>query len=150
MADATVSPHNHCTITFAGENANLLVKSVTAPTIQCDVAAYPTFDESGNPVNSLGGGTQVTYSDLTIERAVDTENFLGKWIMDVKQNGVTDDTKKQITLTINGTGAAGALRTLNLVDCVIVSHGVAAVDAQSGAVLTESTTIKVTEMKYEG
>lgn len=144
--DKTVSGHHHFKLDLKGAQGGLLFNSVSMPTGTLDIPDFKTWDANGNPVNSVGGGTQVNWSDIQLTRGVDTDKQLYEWFQLVREKGVTTDSKKDITLTVCDSQGT-ALHTWNVTGAVINSYGMAGADAATMAVLIESVSIKFEDAK---
>lgn len=146
--DKTVSGHHHFKLDLGGFEGGLLFNSVSMPSGTLDIPDFKTWDANGNPVNSVGGGTQVNWSDIQLTRGVDTDKQLYTWFKDVRKSGVTTDTKKDIKLTVLDSEGKD-LHVWNVTGAVINSYGMAGADAQTMAVLIESVSIKFEDAKLD-
>src|SRR5918911_116187 len=131
-----VSGVHHFKLDLGGMESGMLFSAASMPSGTLDVPDFKTIDDKGTPVNSVGGGTQVSWSPVTLTRGVDTDHQLYDWFNDVRQKGVTDDTKKEIKIiALDSQGET--LHTWNLVGAVITTYGMAGADAQTTSILTE-------------
>ena len=126
----------------------LLFFQLTPPSLTVDGPDFKTWDAQGNPINSIGGGRQATWSDVQISRGIDSDMSLYKWIDDVRQKGATDDTKKDIKITVVNQ-ANEDLLTWNVTGAVISSYTMAGVDSNGGGILTESVSITFQDASLE-
>ena len=75
-----------------------------------NTAKLQTVDANGNPVNSVGGGTQVQWGDLTVMRGVDSDHQLYEAFKDAGEKGATTDNAKEIKLIGLSAGATRSSR----------------------------------------
>jgi len=144
----TVTGVHHFKLDLGGMESGMLFSAATMPSGSLDVPDFKTIDDNGNPVNSCGGGTQVTWSPVNLTRGVDTDHQLYDWFKDVREKGVCDDTKKEVKIIcIDSEG--NTLHTWNIVGAVITNYGMAGCDAQTAAILTEQVTIKYEDATLE-
>ena len=144
----TVTGVHHFKLDLGGMESGMLFSAATMPSGTLDVPDFKTIDDNGNPVNSCGGGTQVSWSPVNLTRGVDTDHQLYDWFKDVREKGVCDDTKKEIKIIcIDSEG--NTLHTWNIVGAVITTYGMAGCDAQTAAILTEQVTIKYEDATLE-
>ena len=143
-----VSGVQHFKLDLGGLESSMLFSAATMPSGTLDVPDFKTIDDNGNPVNSCGGGTQVTWAPITLTRGVDSDHALYDWFKDVREKGVCDDTKKELKI-ICMDSQGETLHTWNIVGAVITNYGMAGCDAQTAAILTEQITIKYEDATLE-
>lgn len=148
MSDQQVSTVSHFTLDLGGAEQAVLFSSISAPTATVETPEFKSFDSNGNPVNAVAGGTQVRWSDITIVRAVDHDSQLYDWFESIREQGVTPDTKKDITITALDTNLE-PLHTWNITGAVISSFGISGADAASGAVLLNTVSLTFEDAKLE-
>jgi len=139
---------HHFKIDLGGIGSAMLFSACAMPSGSLDVPEFKTIDDNGNPVNSCGGGTQVTWSPVTLTRGVDTDHGLYEWFKDVREKGACQDTKKEVKI-IAMDSQGETLLTWNLTGCVITTYGMAGCDAQTAAILTEQVSIKYEDATLE-
>ena len=148
MADKQVYGGYHFTLKIPDVDQTLLFYQLTPPTLTVDGPDFKTWDANGNPVNSIGGGRQVTWSDIQVSRGIDAEKALYDWITKVKEEGATEDTKKNIEITaMNSKGET--IHTWNIQGAIITSYGHSGANAQTNEVLGENVTIKFEDATLE-
>jgi phage tail-like protein len=146
--DKTVSGSHHFKLELGGPEGALLFQSASMGGASLSIPKFKTEDANGNPINSLGGGTSVTWQDLSIVRGVDTDHKLWEWFTEIKEKGVTPETKKEIKLiALDSKGET--LHTWNFVGAVISSYQMSGSDAQSEAILTEQVSIQFEDATLE-
>ena len=148
MTDVQVSGVHHFELKLGGAESDMLFSSATTPTGTLEAPDFKTIDGQANPVNSVGGGTQVSWSEITLTRGIDDKNSLWEWFKEVKEKGATSDTKKDITIAAKNS-AGDTLHTWNLKGAVITSYGHAGADAQTMAILTQQVSIKFEDADLE-
>jgi phage tail-like protein len=146
--DGQITGGGHFKLDLGGSESALLFTAASLPSGSLQVPAFKTADANGNPVNSLGGGTQVQWGDVVLTRCVDTDHSLYEWFKSVQEKGVTDDTKKDIKI-ITMDPAGETLSTWNIVGAVISSYSMSGVDAQTQAILTEQVSISFQDATLE-
>jgi hypothetical protein len=144
----TVSVVSHFSLDLGGPEGAMLFASASMGGATLNTATFATVDNNGNPVNSLGGGTQVQWSDLVVTRGVDTDHQLWDLFQDAKENGHTPDNAREIKL-IAFDAKGGTLFTLNMVGAHITSFQMAGAEAGSNAILTESASFKFEDATLE-
>jgi phage tail-like protein len=121
----------------------LLFFSATPPSASLDAPDFKTWDANGNPVNSIGGGRQVTWSPVTISRGADTDMKLWEWFKQGKDQSSTAETKKDINLhCLDGQG--NPMFTWALKGAMITQFSFNGASAQSNEIL-----VNTIEIKYE-
>jgi phage tail-like protein len=148
MPDAQVHGVHHFKLDLGGMETGMLFSAATMPSGTLDVPDFKTVDAGGKPVNSCGGGTQVTWGPVTLTRGVDSDHQLYDWFKDVREKGVCEDTKKEIKI-IAMDSQGETLHTWNIIGAVITTYGMAGADAQTTAILTEQVTIKFEDATLE-
>jgi phage tail-like protein len=148
MPDSQVHGVHHFKLDLGGMETGMLFSAATMPSGTLDVPDFKTVDDNGNPVNSCGGGTQVTWGPVTLTRGVDSDHQLYDWFKDVREKGVCEDTKKEIKI-IAMDSQGETLHTWNIIGAVITTYGMAGADAQTTAILTEQVTIKFEDATLE-
>jgi phage tail-like protein len=148
MSDQQVSTVSHFTLDLGGAEQAVLFSSISAPTANVTVPDFKSFDGNGNPVSAVAGGTIVTWSDVTLVRAVDHDSQLYDWFSSIKEQGVTPDTKKDITITALDSNLE-PLHTWNIKGAVISSFGFSGADAASGAILLNTISLKFEDAELE-
>jgi phage tail-like protein len=147
-SDSQVSGVHHFKLDLGGLESGMLFSAATMPSGTLDVPDFKTVDNNGNPVNSCGGGTQVTWAPITLTRGVDSDHQLWDWFKDVREKGACEDTKKEIKI-IAMDSKGETLHTWNLTGAVITNYGMAGADAQTAAILTEMVSIKYEDASLE-
>jgi phage tail-like protein len=147
-SDAQVSGVHHFKLDLGGLESGMLFSAATMPSGSLDVPDFKTVDNNGNPVNSCGGGTQVTWAPIQLTRGVDSDHQLWDWFKDVREKGACEDTKKEVKI-IAMDSKGETLHTWNLTGAVITNYGMAGADAQTAAILTEMVTIKYEDATLE-
>ena len=148
MPDSQVHGVHHFKLDLGGMETGMLFSAATMPSGTLDVPDFKTVDAGGKPVNSCGGGTQVTWGPVTLTRGVDSDHQLYDWFKDVREKGVCEDTKKEIKIiAVDSQGET--LHTWNIIGAVITTYGMAGADAQTTAILTEQVTIKFEDATLE-
>ena len=148
MPDSQVNGVHHFELKLGGAETDMLFSAATTPTGTLDAPEFKTMDAQAKPVNSVGGGTQASWSEVTITRGLDDKNSLWEWFKAIKENGATSDTKKDITIAAKNSGG-DTLHTWNLKGAVITSYGHAGADAQTMAILTQQVSIKFEDADLE-
>jgi phage tail-like protein len=148
MTDVQVSGVHHFKLDLGGSESDMLFASATMPTATLEAPDFKTIDANGNPVNSVGGGTQVSWSEISLTRGVDDKLSLYNWFKDVREKGATSDTKKDIKILAQDS-QGNTLHTWSMTGAVITSYGMAGVDAQTMAILTETVSIKFEDATLE-
>jgi len=119
---------------------SLLFFSATPPSASLDAPEFKTWDANGNPVNSVGGGRQVTWSPVTISRGADTDMKLWEWFKQGKEQGWTADTKKDINLKcLDHQG--NPMFTWALKGAVITQYSHSGANAQTNEILVNTVQI---------
>ena len=148
MAEKQVFGNYHFKLEIPDVDQALLFYQFTPPTMTVDGPEFKTWDASGNPVNAIGGGRQVSFTDLQLSRGVDTDHVLYEWIKQVREEGATDDTKKDLKITaFNSKGEP--LHVWNIVKAIITQYGHSGANAQTNEVLVENVTIKFEDCTLE-
>ena len=146
--DKTVSTVSHFKLDLGGPEGALLFSSASMGGATLNTARFQTVDANGNPINSVGGGTQVQWGDLTVMRGVDSDHQRYEAFKDVKENGATPDNAKEIKLV--GLSAKGdTLFTWNFTGAHISSYQMAGAEAGSNAILTESASFTFEDATLE-
>jgi phage tail-like protein len=149
VSEHTVSGVHHFKISLGGAENALLFSQVTTPQGTLDIPDFKTFPANGTaPVNSVGGGTQVTWSPISLTRGVDSDKQLYEWFKEVREKGVTSETKKEIKLTALDS-AGEELHTWNLTGAVITQYGHSGANAQTMEVLVNTVQIKYEDATLE-
>lgn len=148
MADKQVFGGYHFTLEIPDVDQALLFFQLTPPTMTVDGPDFKTWDANGNPVNSIGGGRQVSWSDVQISRGIDQEKVLYDWINKVKEEGATDETKKDIKITAMDSKGE-TIHIWNLTGAIITQYGHSGANAQTNEVLVENVTIKFEDATLE-
>jgi phage tail-like protein len=144
----TVSTVSHFKLDLGGPEGAMLFSGATIGAAQLNTGKFATVDDKGNPVNSVGGGTQVQWGDLNVTRGVDSDHQLYEAFKDVKENGATADNAKEIKLI--GLDAKGeTLFTWNFTGAHISSFQMGAFEAGSNAILTESASFTFEDATLE-
>jgi phage tail-like protein len=138
----TVHGGYHIVVKIDGITDALLFYSCTPPSGSLDTREFKTWDANGLPINSIGGGRQVTWSPVTLSRGIDTENLLYGWFKDVLEKGATTETKKGVTITVMAEDGTSTLHIWNLTGAVITDYGHSAANAQTNEVLVQNVTLK--------
>jgi phage tail-like protein len=141
MSDTIVNGVHHFKLGLGGAEGDLLFSQATTPQGTLEVPEFKTFGQDGTPVNSVGGGTQVTWSPISLTRGVDKNHSLWDWFKEVKEKGVTPDTKKDITLQALDSGNE-ILHTWNIKGAVITQYGHSGANAQTMEILVSTVQIK--------
>jgi phage tail-like protein len=145
----TVSGAHHFSIDLGGAEGDMLFISASAIGGTLDLPSLKTIDGQHSPVNSIGGGkAKVNWTDLTLSRGIDDKHSLYDWFQDIRDNGVTADTKKDIKI-IGYDASDSPLFTWNITGAVITTFTGAAVDAQTSAILTETVSLTFEDAKLE-
>jgi len=147
-SDAQVNGVHHFKLDLGGIESAMLFSAATMPSGSLDVPEFKTIDGNGNPVNSCGGGTQVTWQPIQLTRGVDTDHGLWEWFNEVREKGANADTKKEVKI-IAMDSQGQTLHTWNLTGAVITNYGMAGADAQTAAILTEQVSIKYEDATLE-
>jgi phage tail-like protein len=144
----TVSGVHHFKLQLGGAEGAMLFSQSTTPQGTLEAPDFKTFDANGNPVNSVGGGSQVSWAPLTLTRGVDTDKQLWDWFQKVKETGATGDAKKDIQLTaLDSEG--NPLHTWNITGAVLTQYGHSGANAQTMEVLVSTVQIKYEDAKLE-
>jgi len=144
----TVSTVSHFKLDLGGPEGALLFASANMGGATLNTANFQTVDANGNPVNSVGGGTQVQWGELSVTRGVDTDHQLYDAFKDVKENGATADNAKEIKL-IGLDSKGNTLFTWNFTGAHITSYQMGAAEAGSNAILTEAASFKFEDATLE-
>jgi phage tail-like protein len=137
----TGSYHVQVDIPGVTDAGALLFYSATTPDPSLDGPDFATWDAQGNPINSIGGGRQVTWSPVTISRGIDSNMTLWTWFTQVRDQGATSQTKKSVNLTwLDHAGTA--MFTWNLTGAIIVGYSQSGGNAQSSEILVNTVQIK--------
>lgn len=148
MADNVVNSVHHFKLDLGGAEGALLFSKCETPNGTLEALDFKTFDANGNPVNSVGGGSQVTWRPITISRGVDHNTALYDWFKQVREGGATSDTKKEIKLT--ACDAQGTdIQTWSLTGAIITSYGDSGANAQTNEILVETVQIKYEDATLE-
>ena len=131
-----------------GAEGGLLFYSATSPSGSLDSPAFKTWDAQGNPVNSLGAGRQAEWTPITLTRGVDDNRELYDWFKEIQEKGVTEETKKDLTVTVLSSGN-DTLHTWNLTGAVISQYQHSAHNAQSNEILVNTVQIKYEDATLE-
>jgi phage tail-like protein len=105
---------------------------------------FPVWDGNGKPL-PLPVGVQPSFGDITLSRAVDTENAFFEWISLCGQKGA-EAAKKQVTL-IGMDSDGNPIQTYKLTDAWPTHHQPAGYSAGGNGTLTESLTFSYTDMQ---
>lgn len=149
MSDDTVNGAHHFQMELQGAENALLFSQATTPQGTVEVPDFKTFtNQKGKTVNSVGGGTQVSWSPITLTRGVDKNHDLYDWFKEVCEKGVTPDTKRKVLLkAMDSEGEP--LHTWNLVGAVITQYGHSGANAQTMEILVNTIQIKYEEATLE-
>ena len=143
-----VSGVHHFKLDLKGAEGGMLFSQATTPQGSLEAPDFKTFDDKGNPVNSVGGGTQVSWAPITLTRGVDSDKQLWDWFKTVKETGAKGEGKKDITLTaLDSEG--NPLHTWNIVGAVITQYGHSGANAQTMEVLVNTVQIKYEDATLE-
>jgi hypothetical protein len=126
---------------------NLLFFSATTPSMTLEAPKFKTWDANGAPLNAAGGGRQVTYGPVTLQRGVDDNKDLYKWFQDTVEKGV-DDTKTDIKMIVLDAGGT-TLHTWNLTDAHVTQYSDSGHNAQTNEILVNTVQIEFAEAKLE-
>jgi len=149
MADEkTVNTVSHFKLDLGGAEGALLFASASMGGATLNTSKFQTVDANGNPVNSVGGGTQVQWGDLSVTRGVDSDHQLYEAFKDVKENGSTADNAKEIKL-IGLDSQGNTLFTWNFTGAHISSYQMAGAEAGSNAILTEAASFTFEDATLE-
>ena len=144
----TVSPVSHFKLDLGGPQEALLFSQAAIGAATLGTARHNSVDAQGKPINSVGGGTQAQFGDLSVTRGIDTDHQLWEAFKDVKDNGATADNAKEIKLI--GLDAKGeTLFTINMTGAHINMYQIGAFDANGGGILTESAGFTYEDMTIE-
>ena len=147
MGDTVVGVH-HFKLDLGGAEGALLFSQATTPQGTLEAPDFKTFDAKGNPVNSVGGGTQVSWAPISLTRGVDSDTQLYDWFKEIKEKGATADTKKEIKLTaLDAEG--NPLHTWNLIGAILTQYGHSGANAQTMEVLVSTVQIKYEDATLE-
>jgi phage tail-like protein len=144
MADEQVHGGYHVVVDIPDVADDLLFYECTPPSASLDLREFKTWDANGLPTNTLGGGRQVTWSPVTLSRGIDQTNALWEWFKEIREKGATEDTKKDVMITVMGEDGETEIHTWNLMRAVITSYNHTAHSAQGNDVLVQRV-----ELKYE-
>src|SRR3954451_12907941 len=97
--DAPITFGGYQWILKIGDATSNMFFSATPPSASIDAPEFKTWAETGEPVNSISGGRQVTWAPVTISRGADKDMELWTWFTDIMQKGAVADTKKEVELT---------------------------------------------------
>jgi phage tail-like protein len=142
MGDENVVHGGYHVVLDFQEEFSLLFYSVTPPSGSLDTREFKTWDAQGLPINSIGGGRQVTWSPVTLSKGVDTDNKLYEWFKTVLEKGATAETKKDVKITVMAEDGTTTLHIWNLTGAVITDYGHSASNAQTNEVLVQNITLK--------
>jgi phage tail-like protein len=144
----TVSTVSHFKLVLDGAEEAMLFHTASGFQGTLNTAKFASQDGQGNPINSVGGGTQVQWSDLQVSRGVDTDHKLYEAFKDVKENGATPDNAKEIQLiALDAKGET--LFTCNFTGAHITSYSMSGMDSNSNAILTEGASFTFEDMTLE-
>jgi len=130
-----------------GAESGLLFYMAQPPGGSLESPDFKTWDAQNNPVNSLSGAQQVSWSEATLARGVDDNKELWEWFQETKEKGA-EETKKDIQFTVfNATG--DQLQCWNLVGATITNYNPAALNAQANEILIETVSIKCEDVTME-
>jgi T4-like virus tail tube protein gp19 len=150
MAEAQqVSGGYHVTVKIPDVDPDMLFYSFTPPSGSLDTREFKTWDAKGLPVNSIGGGRQVTWSPVQLSRGIDEKNALWDWFNTVREKGATKETKKEITIEVKSEDGETVLHTWSLTGAVITDYSHSAANAQTNEVLVQNVTLKYEDAKLE-
>jgi phage tail-like protein len=146
---STVSGVHHFQLDLGGAENAMMFSQASTPQGTLEAPDFKTFPANGTaPVNSMGGGSQVSWAPITLTRGVDSDTQLWDWFKDIKENGVTPDTKKDIKLiACDATGSP--LHTWNITGAVIMQYGHSGANAQTMEVLVNTVQIKFEDASLE-
>jgi phage tail-like protein len=122
---------------------SMMFYSATTPDPSLDGPEFKTWDANGVPMNSIGGGRQVTWTPITLSRGVDSNLDLWTWFNDIVEKGATSDTKKNVNLTWLD-HAGGELFTWALTGAIIISYSQSGGNAQTNEIL-----VNTVQLRYE-
>jgi len=141
MTDNVVHGGYHVQLDFQDE-FKLLFYSVTPPSGSLDTREFKTWDANGLPINSIGGGRQVTWSPITLSKGIDVDNKMYEWFKNVLEKGAIKDTKKDVKITVFAEDGKTKLHIWNITGAVITDYGHSAANAQTNEVLVQNVTLK--------
>jgi hypothetical protein len=130
----------HVTLEGVPGSDALLFFSATTPSMTLEAPKFKTWDAKGTPLNSAGGGRQVSYGPVTLQRGVDDKKDLYKWFQDTVEKGV-DETKTDVKLKVLD-AAQAELHTWNLVGAHITQYSDSGHNAQTNEILVNTIQIE--------
>jgi phage tail-like protein len=142
--------HSNCHVELKidGITDDLLFSEFQAPAVNLVTQEFKTWDGKGLPVNSVNGGKHFQPATATFSRGVDPKHAIWKWINDLKEKGVTAETKKEATATVLGEDGSTTIETWVFHGSVISQWTRSPMSAQSNAVLTESMTLMFDDFTF--
>jgi phage tail-like protein len=135
--------HVRVNIPGVTDSGAMLFYSASTPDPTLDGTDFMTWDgtQKANPINSIGGARTATWQPVTISRGVDANMLLWTWFTQVRDQGATPATKKNVTLTwVDNAGTD--MFTWSLTGAIIVGYSQAGGSAQSSEILVNTIQIK--------
>jgi len=140
-SDKQVYGQYHWQFEIDGISDSLLFFSASGLEASLDAGDFKTWDANGNPVNSIGGGRQVSWAPVTISRGADPDLKLWEWFKQCKDQSSTAETKKDINLKcLDGQG--NPMFTFALKGAMITQFSLSGANAQSNEMLINTVQIK--------
>lgn len=145
--EGVVNAVHHFRVEFDG-SSGLMFSQATTPQATLEVPDFKTFSGDGKTVlNSVGGGTQVTWSPITLTRGVDSNHDLYDWFKEILETGVAENKK---VLTLVAVDSAGEdMHTWTCEGAIITQYGHSGANAQTMEVLVNTVQIKYETAKLD-
>jgi phage tail-like protein len=136
--DKLIYPVQHFRLELDGKESAGLFTTASVPGVNITAPDWKAENEQKKPQN-YHAGVQVSYSDLTVTRGIDTDSGLWEWVQSVIDQGVTPDTKKDIKLILVDSQGSDII-TYNVMGAYPTSYQASAVNAQTAEIGTEQVT----------
>jgi phage tail-like protein len=118
------------------------------PGMTLTATEFKVWDEQSKPM-SLPVGVQASFGDVTLKRVIDSKRELWNWASTIAQKGATPDTVKEVTL-IACSAEGKPVMTAKLTNAYPMSYKPVGMAAGGTSELTESITLKCTDVQYDG
>jgi phage tail-like protein len=145
--DKPIYPVQHFRLDLGGYESGGLYYQATAPAVTITAPDWKAENEQKKPQN-YHAGVQVSHQPITLSRGIDDNTDLAQWVQDIKEKGVTADTKKGIKLILVDSQGEDEL-TWNITGAYPTNYQPSGVNAQTGEIAVETVTLNYDDATRE-
>jgi phage tail-like protein len=145
--DKLIYPVQHFRLELQGDESIGLFYQATAPSVTITAPDWKAENEQKKPQN-YHAGVQVTHQPITLSRGIDDQTKLADWVKDVKEKGVTPDTKKDVKLILVDSQGSDIL-TWNITGAYPTNYQPSGVNAQTAEIAVETITLNYDDATRE-